>query len=82
VTAVPDLDTGQPTYDPTSHRYFYNNHGQQTPATHSEYVHAITPQNRLFLAAAILFTTLAVAITWQERNRRSRPPMSRTLPLS
>lgn len=63
---------GQPEYEPSSRRYVYDNHGVLIPATRAAYVHAVAVQNRLFLGAALAFTSFAVAITWQERNRRRR----------
>jgi len=77
VTAMPSL-TGQPEYDKGKHRYFYNDHGTLIPATRTGYLHAVAAQNRLFLGVALVFLTAAVAITWDERNRRRRfpgPPM-------
>jgi hypothetical protein len=61
---------GQPEYEPGLRRYAYNEHGVLIPTTHAAYLHAVAVQNRLFLGAAIVFTSAAVAITWQERNRR------------
>jgi hypothetical protein len=63
---------GQPEYEPGSRRYVYDNHGELIPATRAAYLHAVAVQNRLFLGAALVFTSVAVAITWQERNRRRR----------
>jgi hypothetical protein len=63
---------GQPEYEPSSRRYVYNDHGKLIPATRAAYLHAVAVQNRLFLGAALVFTSFAVAITWQERNRRHR----------
>jgi len=61
---------GQPEYEPNSRRYVYDNHGELIPATRTAYLHAIAVQNRLFLGAALVFTSVAMAITWQERSRR------------
>jgi len=61
---------GQPEYEPNSRRYVYDNHGELIPATRAAYLHAIAVQNRLFLGAALVFTSVAAAITWQERSRR------------
>jgi hypothetical protein len=61
---------GQPEYEPSSRRYVYNDHGVLIPATRAAYLHAVAVQNRLFLGAALVFTTVAAAVTWQERNRR------------
>jgi hypothetical protein len=69
VTAMPSL-TGQPEYDKPKHRYFYNDHGTLIPATRTGYLHAVAAQNRLFLGVALVFLAAAVAITWDERNRR------------
>ena len=69
VTAMPSL-TGQPEYDKAKHRYFYSDHGTLIPATRTGYLHAVAAQNRLFLGVALVFLTAAVAITWDERNRR------------
>ena len=77
VTAMPSL-VGQPEYDKGKHRYFYDDHGTLIPATRTGYLHAVAAQNRLFLGVALVFLTAAVAITWDERNRRRRfpgPPM-------
>jgi hypothetical protein len=63
---------GQPEYEPGSRRYVYNDHGTLIPATRAAYLHAVAVQNRLFLGAALVSTSFAVAITWQERNRRRR----------
>jgi len=63
---------GQPEYEPNSRRYVYDNHGELIPATRAAYLHAIAVQNRLFLGAALVFTSVAAAITWQERHRRRR----------
>ncbi len=40
------------------------------PATRAAYLHAVAVQNRLFLGAALVFTSVAAAVTWRERNRR------------
>jgi hypothetical protein len=61
---------GQPEYEPSSRRYVYNDHGVLIPATRAAYLHAVAVQNRLFLGAALVFTSVAAAVTWQERNRR------------
>lgn len=63
---------GQPGYDPAKHRYFYNDHGTLIPATRAGYLHAVAAQNRLFLGVTLVFTTAALAITWDERARRRR----------
>ena len=73
VTAMPSL-VGQPEYDKGKHRYFYDDHGTLIPATRTGYLHAVAAQNRLFLGVALVFLTAAVAITWDERNRRRRFP--------
>jgi hypothetical protein len=77
VTAMPSL-TGQPGYDRAKHRYFYDDHGTLIPATRTGYLHAVAAQNRLFLGVMLVFLTVAVVVTWDERNRRRRlpgPPM-------
>lgn len=61
---------GQPEYEPGSRRYVYDNHGVLIPATRAAYLHAVAVQNRLFLGAALVFTSVAAAVAWRERNRR------------
>jgi hypothetical protein len=61
---------GSPEYDPTSRRYYSNSHGTLTPITRAAYLHAVTAQDQLFLGGALLFTSIAVAVTWQERRLR------------
>jgi hypothetical protein len=61
---------GQPEYEPGSLRYVYDEHGVLVPTTHAAYLHAVAVQNRLFLGFVMLFTSVAAAVTWQERNRR------------
>ena len=61
---------GQPEYQPTTHRYVYDEHGVLIPATRSAWLHAVAAQNRLFLGVVLLFTSVAAAVTWAERNRR------------
>ena len=61
---------GQPEYEPSSRRYVYDNHGVLIPAIRAAYLHAVAVQNRLFLGAALVFTSVAAAVTWRERNRR------------
>ena len=61
---------GQPGYDPSTHRYSYDDHGTLIPATRAGYLHAVAAQDRLFLGGAMLFTTVAAAVTYQERKRR------------
>ena len=63
---------GQPGYDPKRHRYFYDEHGVIVPATRDAYLHAVAVQNRLFLGVAMVFTSIAVVVTYQERARRRR----------
>jgi hypothetical protein len=52
---------GQPEYEPGLRRYVYDEGGVLIPATRAAYLHAVTVQNRLFLGAALLFTSAAVA---------------------
>ena len=73
MTGMPSLP-GQPGYDKQRHRYFYSNHGTLIPATRTGYLHAVAAQNRLFLGVSLVFLTAAVAVTWQERNRRRGTP--------
>lgn len=72
VTSLADMSSlpGQPEYEPSLRRYVYDNHGTLIPATRAAYLHAVAVQNRLFLGGALVFTSVAVANTWQERNRR------------
>jgi len=63
---------GQPEYEPGLRRYVYDDHGVLIPATRAAYLHAVVVQNRLFLGVAMLFTFVAVAVTWDERSRRRR----------
>ncbi len=63
---------GVPEYQSGLHRYVYDDHGVLMSATRAAYLHAVAVQNRLFLGAALLFTSAAVGITWSERNRRRR----------
>jgi hypothetical protein len=68
---------GQPEYDSASHRYVYDEHGVLVPTTRTAWLHAVAAQNRLFLGGAVLFTSVAVAITWAERKRRDRVSLTR-----
>jgi hypothetical protein len=63
---------GQPEYEPELRRYVYDEGGTLIPATRAAYLHAVVVQNRLFLGGALVFTFVAVAVTWDERNRRRR----------
>jgi hypothetical protein len=71
---------GQPEYEPRLRRYVYDDQGVLVPASRAAYLHAVAVQNRLFLGAALVFTSVAVAITWGERNRRRRARRSRCPP--
>jgi len=61
---------GQPEYDPGSHRYFYDDHGTPVPTTRAGYLHAVAAQDRLFLGGALVFTSVALIIAWEERRRQ------------
>ena len=67
---------GQPSYDPSSHQYFANNHGQNIHLTESQYYLAVDAQNRLFLSAVIAFVSISVAATSDEVMRRRSSPYS------
>jgi len=71
-TVNPSTLPGQPEYDPVRHQYGFNNHGVVIPASRAAYLHAVDLQNRLFLAAAVIFTSVAAAITYGECKRRRR----------
>lgn len=80
VTAMAALP-GQPGYDPSSHRYSYDDHGTLIPATRAGYLHAVAVQDRLFLGGAMLFTSIAAAVTYQERKRRKQSSAVQLTPL-
>ncbi len=61
---------GQPEYEPGSQRYYYDDHGTLVPATRAGYLHAIATQDRLFLGAALVFTSFATIVAWGERKRQ------------
>ena len=61
---------GQPHYDPSTDRYFENDHGVLIPVSHATYISAVAAQNRVFLSGALLFTSLATAVCWGEWTRR------------
>jgi hypothetical protein len=61
---------GAPGYDPSTGHYFYDDHGTLTLITRAAYLHAVTAQDRLFLGISLIFTSIALAVTWQERRLR------------
>jgi hypothetical protein len=61
---------GNPEYDPSTGHYFYDEHGTVVLISRAAYLHAVTAQDRLFLGGALLFTSIALAVTWQERRLR------------
>lgn len=54
---------GQPGYDPATHRYVLDNHGNLTPVSRAAYLHALAVQNRLVLGVTLVFITVALGIT-------------------
>jgi hypothetical protein len=61
---------GAPEYNPGTGHYFYDEHGALTLISRAAYLHAITAQDRLFLGISLVFTSIALAVTWQERRLR------------
>jgi hypothetical protein len=67
---TPSSLPGAPEYDPSTGHYFYDEHGTLTLITRAAYLHAVTAQDRLFLGISLIFTSIAMAVTWQERRLR------------
>src|SRR5439155_22469750 len=65
---------GQLVYEKVKLRYFFSAHGTLIPSARAGYLRVVAAQIRLFLGGALIFLTAAVAITWDERNRRRRFP--------
>ena len=61
---------GAPGYDPSTGHYFYDEHGTLTLITRAAYLHAVTAQDRLFLGISLIFASIALAVTGQERRLR------------
>ena len=60
---------GQPGYDPTTHQYTLDNHGNLTVVSRAAYLHALAAQNRLFLGVTLVFLTAAFGITYGDWSR-------------
>jgi hypothetical protein len=60
---------GQPGYDPATHRYVLNDHGNLTPVSTAAYLHALAAQNRLFLGVTLVFLTVAFGVTYGDWSR-------------
>jgi hypothetical protein len=65
---------GQPAYNPVSHSYTANDHGDLIPLTQSQYETAAKAQNRLFLSGTVGFLSFALAMAADEAIRRRRSP--------
>ena len=65
---------GQPAYNPVTHSYTADNHGELIPLTESQFNTATKAQSRLFLSGTVAFITLAVAMAADETIRRRRSP--------
>ena len=65
---------GQPEYDPVTHAYTADDHGDLIPLTETQYDNAVKAQNRLFLSGSVAFLTLAVSMAADESIRRRRSP--------
>jgi hypothetical protein len=57
---------GQPTE--IDGRYYLNDHGSLIPATHSEYLHALVLQQRIFTLIPAVFYALGVIVNWPARS--------------
>ena len=60
---------GQPEYDPATHGYALDNHGNLTPVSKAAYLHALALQNRLFLGVTLVFLTVAFGMTYGQWSR-------------
>ncbi len=60
---------GQPGYDPATHRYVLNDHGNLTPVSRAAYLHALAVQNRLFLGVTLVFLTVAFGLAYGDWSR-------------
>jgi hypothetical protein len=67
-TAITALG-GQPEYDPATHRYVLNSHGNLTVVSRAAYLHALALQNRLFLGGTLVFITVAFCIAYADWSR-------------
>jgi hypothetical protein len=67
-TAITALG-GQPEYDPATHRYVLNSHGNLTAVSRAAYLHALALQNRLFLGGTLVFITVAFCIAYADWSR-------------
>jgi hypothetical protein len=65
---------GQPAYNPASHTYTANDHGDLIPLSRPQYNTAVKAQNRLFLSGTVAFLSFAVAMAADEATRRRRSP--------
>jgi hypothetical protein len=70
---------GQPEYDPTTHRYDLDNHGNLTVVSRAVYLHAVAAQNRLFIGVTLVFITAACCVTYGDwsRHRPESSPLRR-----
>ena len=66
---------GQPEYEPTTHTYDLDNHGNLTVVSRAAYLHAVAAQNRLFLGVTLVFITVACCVTYGDWSRH-RPESS------
>jgi hypothetical protein len=67
-TAITALG-GQPEYDPATHKYVLDSHGNLTLVSRAAYLHALAVQNRLFLGLTLVFITVAFVIAYGEWSR-------------
>ena len=66
---------GQPEYDPTTHTYDLDNHGNLIVVSRAAYLHAVAAQNRLFLGVTLVFLTVACCVAYGDWSRH-RPEIS------
>jgi hypothetical protein len=68
---------GQPEYDPATHQYVLDSHGNLTLVSRAAYLHALAVQNRLFLGGALVFITVAFCVAYGDwsRHRPEGPPV-------
>jgi hypothetical protein len=70
-TAITALG-GQPEYDPATHKYALDSHGNLTVVSRAAYLHALAVQNRLFLGGTLVFITVAYG-DWSRHRLEGSP---------
>jgi len=61
---------GQPGYNPSTHQYYFDNHGGIIPTDRAHYLAAVATQTRAFLSFAIGATCVVILLGLTELRRR------------